>query len=353
MLIWAFIVSLIVALSLTPIIIRLAIRWNIVDKPNYRKVHEKPMPRMGGMAILLSFYIGLVIFLPKELGTIWHIITGSLLIAVVGMLDDKFELSAKMKLLAQILAAVIAVLGGLQIDFIQLPTGEFIYFGALSIPLTILWIVGVTNAINLIDGLDGLAAGVSSIALITITGMALSMGNYLVGAMTLILLGSTLGFLFFNFHPAKIFMGDTGSLFLGYMISTLSLMGLFKNVTIFSIVLPLIILGVPIMDTTFAILRRIIQKKPLSAPDKFHLHHCLLHLGYSHRQTVLLIYAISGIFSIAAVMFNKATLWGSASILVLLLLLIEIIVEATGLIGKRYRPILNFIDSHVMKNKSN
>ncbi|MUV37320.1 UDP-N-acetylglucosamine--undecaprenyl-phosphateN-acetylglucosaminephosphotransferase [Lentibacillus sp. JNUCC-1] len=285
---------------------------------------------------------GFLIFLP-ETGQLWPIMAGASIIVTVGILDDLMELSAKVKFAAQIMAAIVTVLGGVQIEFITLPFGDRVEFGYLAIPITLLWIVGVTNAINFIDGLDGLAAGVTSIALLTISGIAISMGNAAIGLAGMLLLGSTLGFLVYNFHPAKIFMGDTGSLFLGYMVSVLAVMGLFKNVTFFSLIVPIIILGVPILDTLSAIVRRIRHKQPVTSPDKLHLHHCLIRLGYSHRQTVILIYAVSSLFSIAAILFTRATMWGSVMLIVSLILLVELIVEITGIIGENYRPILNII----------
>ena len=168
------------------------------------------------------------------------------------------------------------------------------------------------------------------------------MGNVFVVFAGLMMLGATVGFLIYNFYPAKIFMGDTGALFLGFMISVLSLLG-FKNVTLFSFIIPVIILGVPISDTLFAIVRRIIQRKPLSAPDKSHLHHCLINLGYSHPETVLMIYAVAALFSLAAVIFTKATMFGAIFVIAFLVLMVELIVEMTGLIGKDYKPILNLI----------
>ncbi len=300
------------------------------------------MPRLGGLAIYISFMLGmLLIDTSKEV----HIplLVGSLVIVLTGILDDIFELSAKVKFSLQIAAALIVVLwGGVQVNFINLPFGGTVTFGFLAIPVTILWIVGVTNAINLIDGLDGLAAGVSSIALITISGMAIIMGNTYVIAISSIVLVSTLGFLFYNFYPAKIFMGDTGALFLGYMISVMALLG-FKNVTLISFIVPVLILGVPISDTFFAILRRFLNKQPLSAPDKSHLHHCLLKAGFTHRQTVLIIYAIAAFFGLSALIFSQAKIWGSILLIVVILLLIELFVEAIGLVGKDYRPLLKMI----------
>lgn len=342
------IICFIIAILITPLVKKLAIKIGAVDYPNDRKVHKGLMPRLGGLAIFISFLLGFIIFLPETIEA-WPILIGSTIIVLTGLLDDLKELSAKTKLTGQLLAAIVTVLGGIQIEFITLPFGDRIEFGYLAIPLTILWIVGITNAINLIDGLDGLAAGVSSIALLTISGLAISMGNPLIALIGLILLGSTLGFLFYNFHPAKMFMGDTGALFLGYMISVLAVMGLFKNIAIFSLIVPIIILGVPILDTVFAIVRRIVQNKPLSAPDKLHLHHCLVKLGFSHRQTVIMIYAMSSLFSVAAIMFTRATIWGSTFILIGLIVAIELIVEITGLIGENYRPLLKLVEG--MKTK--
>lgn len=340
----------IISLLLTPLVKKMAIQIGATDKPNERKVHTKIMPRMGGLAIIIGFLIGCFIFIPNQL-QIWPVIIGALIIAITGMLDDIYSLSPRVKLFGQIIAASIPVFGGIQIDFITVPSGEIIYFGWFAIPITIIWIVAITNAINLIDGLDGLAAGVSSIATLTISIIAFSLGHPLTVLLGIMLLGSTLGFLVFNFHPAKIFMGDTGSLFLGYMISLLSVMGLTKSAAIFSLIIPIIVLAVPIMDTLFAIIRRLVQKKPLSSPDKFHLHHCLIRLGFTHRQSVILIYLLSSIFSLAAILFTRATIWGASILIVLLLILVELIVEVTGLISVNYRPLLNLIGAK--RNQAN
>ncbi|WP_246942772.1 glycosyltransferase family 4 protein [Bacillus pinisoli] len=341
MLYLACLICLLITIGITPLIKKLAFKIGATDKPNQRKVHQKVMPRLGGLAIYISFIIGVVIVRPEH-SLLIPILIGSGIILITGILDDMIELSAKVKLMGQVVAALVVVLGGLQVDFINLPFGAKLEFGLFSIPLTILWIVGITNAINLIDGLDGLAAGVSSIALITVSVMAIIMGNVFVVSIGLILLFSTLGFLFYNFHPAKIFMGDTGALFLGFMISVLSLLG-FKNVTVISFIVPIIILGVPISDTVFAIVRRLVNKQPLSAPDKSHLHHCLLNVGYSHRTTVLIIYGMSAIFGIAAILLSKTTMWGSFLVITILILAIELTVEKIGLIGTNYRPLLKMV----------
>ncbi|WP_066190588.1 MULTISPECIES: glycosyltransferase family 4 protein [Gracilibacillus] len=349
MMLISFFICLIIALIATPYIKKLALKLNVTDQPNYRKVHDKVMPRLGGLAIIISFFAGFIIFNPDS-PYFWPIFIGALVITITGILDDMYELSAKIKLLNQFIAASIVVLGGAQITVVNLPFDYTVEFAYLSIPVTILWIVGVTNAINLIDGLDGLAAGVSSIALITISGLAITLGDTFAAFIGFMLLGSTLGFLFYNFYPAKIFMGDTGALFLGYMIGVVSVLG-FKNATLFTLIIPIVILGVPLLDTGLAIIRRIRNKQPWHKPDKLHLHHCLINFGFSHRQAVIMIYMLSALFSLAAIIFTKSTMWGSMITLIAMILLIEIVVEITGIIGKNYRPILNLIEASNQKDK--
>jgi UDP-GlcNAc:undecaprenyl-phosphate GlcNAc-1-phosphate transferase len=340
------------SILLTPIVKKLAFKIGATDKPNKRKVHMKIMPRLGGLAIFLSFIIGILILKPVSEDHL-PIVIGAIIIILTGMLDDVKEISPKLKLAGQITAAaVVVIMGDLKVDFINLPFGGQIDFGYLSFPITMIWIIGITNAINLIDGLDGLAGGVSAIALFSIAGMSIVTGNVYVTVISLIVAASTVGFLFFNFHPAKIFMGDTGALFLGFMIAVLSLLG-YKGVTFVSLVIPVIILGVPISDTFFAIIRRLVNKQPLSAPDKSHLHHCLLKSGFSHRQTVLLIYAMSSVFGLAAFIFSQATVWGSMIVILALLITIEVIVEKIGLVREDYKPLLKFVKGLKPANMKN
>jgi UDP-GlcNAc:undecaprenyl-phosphate/decaprenyl-phosphate GlcNAc-1-phosphate transferase len=334
-------ISFVSVLIVTPWVIKLAKLIGVVDQPDQRKVHTKAMPRMGGLAIFIGVLAGYFTSgLYKE--PIASITLGALVIVAVGLLDDKFALSPKLKLLGQLLAAGIVVYSGLTIEFLYIPFFDRIDIGFLAIPMTILWVIGITNAINLIDGLDGLAAGISSISLATIAFMAFMNGKVLILTLALIVLASAVGFLFYNFHPAKIFMGDTGSLFLGYMIAVLSLLGLYKSVTLFSFVVPVLILGVPLFDTIFAIIRRVVNKKPISAPDKSHLHHRLISLGFSHRETVLIIYALGLFFSISAIIFTKATLWGSVLLIAALLITIQTIAEVIGLVNEKHKPFLSF-----------
>ncbi|RHW37262.1 undecaprenyl/decaprenyl-phosphate alpha-N-acetylglucosaminyl 1-phosphate transferase [Neobacillus notoginsengisoli] len=335
----AFFASLVTVLAATPLVIKLAVRIGAVDKPNERKVHQKLMPRLGGLAIFIgaiaSYFAG-GLYEQK----VTAITVGAIMIVALGMLDDKYELSAKVKFAGQIIVGCLIVYSGLKVDLLTIPyIGDF-ELGLWSYPITVFWIVAFTNAINLIDGLDGLSAGISAIGIITIAIMAALAGKVLIFTLCAILLGSIIGFLFYNFHPAKIFMGDTGALFLGYSISILSLLGLYKSVTLFSFIVPVIILGVPVFDTTFAIIRRIANKRPISSPDKSHLHHRLLALGFSHRKTVLAIYAFGILFGICALLLSESTLWGTIFILFGLLIVTEVIAEIIGLVHVRYKPFL-------------
>ncbi|MGG4394201.1 MraY family glycosyltransferase [Paenibacillus thiaminolyticus] len=359
-------VALLLATGLTPLVKKFAIKVGAVDVPNARKVHTRIMPRMGGLGIFAAFVITLclmALFVPdilfghRDSSLIWALLSGGAIIVLTGALDDRFELSAKVKLVGQIIAACVVVFGfDLTVDFVNVPFGDQ-YWNIeswIAIPLTIFWIVGVTNAINLIDGLDGLAAGVSAISIATILVMAVFMGNPMVIFLCAVLLGSIIGFLFFNFHPAKIFMGDTGSLFLGFSLAVLSLLG-FKQIAIVSFITPLLIIGVPLSDTFFAIVRRAVQKKPIFAPDKGHLHHCLRELGFSHRKTVLIIYAIATFFGVLAIIQSVAAShdanWVTFVVICILIVSLQLGAEVIGIVSKTKRPLLNMI--HRMRVKAN
>lgn len=341
-----FVVALLLAVGITPAVKRFAMKVGAVDAPNQRKVHTRIMPRLGGLAIFLAFVAALLVTLPltpdEKSHVIWGMLLGGLIVTIVGALDDRYDLSPKLKLLGQIVAASVVVSFGVKVDFVTLPFGDGTQMGWLSIPITIFWIVGVTNAINLIDGLDGLAAGVSAIATGTIFVLALMMGNVTVALLAAALLGSILGFLFFNFHPAKIFMGDSGALFLGFSLATLSVLG-FKQATLVSFVVPIFILGVPLSDTFFAIVRRMLNKTPISAADKNHLHHCLLALGLSHRNSVLVIYGIAAMFATSAVLLSTVAQWVALIVIAVTLLILQIGAEAIGIVSKSRRPVIQFV----------
>ncbi|GMX60333.1 MraY family glycosyltransferase [Paenibacillus elgii] len=347
-----FVAALLIALLMTPLVKRFAFWVGAVDAPNHRKVHSRIMPRLGGLAIFIAFIAAYFVVSPAintlKTDVVFGLLVGGAIVVLIGALDDRFDLSPKIKLLGQILAASVVVYSGAVIDLVNLPFGD----GAVSltwfaVPLTIFWIVGVTNAINLIDGLDGLSAGVSGIATTTILVLALMMGNVTVALLCVVLLGSIAGFLFYNFHPAKIFMGDSGALFLGFCLATLSVLG-FKQATVVSLLVPIMILGVPLSDTFFAIMRRWVNNLPISAADKSHLHHCLLQLGFSHRTTVLIIYGIAIFFGSSAVLLSfmseQDALWGAVILIAILLFVLVLGAEAIGIISKTKKPVLHFLN---------
>jgi len=288
-----------ISLFLTPWVSKLAFKIGAVDKPCKRKVHTKLMPRLGGLAVFAGFMAISVIFYGFDTRVL-GIMAGGSIILLLGILDDKYDLPARYKLLGQIAAAAVVVTTGTVIRFVDNPFDGYIGLGAFAIPLTILWIVGITNALNLIDGLDGLASGISLIALATFTIMAYRTDQVVVAMLTLALAGAVLGFLRYNFHPASIFLGDSGAMFLGFMIASLAVMGLLKSVTAITVITPVLVLAVPIFDTAFAMLRRFFNGKPIMNADQGHLHHRLLAFGLSHRQVVLVIYGFSIVSSLAA-----------------------------------------------------
>ncbi|PNZ28371.1 glycosyltransferase family 4 protein [Staphylococcus rostri] len=334
-------VSMIVSLIATPIVIAVSKKLDIVDKPNFRKVHTQPISMMGGAVILIAFFIGVWLGHPIERET-KPLLLGAIVIYIVGLIDDLYDIKPVLKLLGQVAAASIVVMYGVTIDFISLPMGPIIHFGWLSIPITIIWFVAIINAINLIDGLDGLAAGVSTIAYVTIAFIAILQGNIFIIMICSVQIGALLGFLVFNFHPAKIFLGDNGALLLGFIIGFVSLLG-FKNITLISLFFPVVILAVPFIDTLFAMVRRVKKGQHIMQADKSHLHHRLLDLGYTHRQTVILIYSIAIMFSVVSVILYLSQPWGVFLMIILIIITIELIVEFTGLIDNDYRPLLNMI----------
>lgn len=351
--IWIYIIGFaaacLLSVILTPLVKKFAIKVGAIDVPNHRSVHSRIMPRMGGLAIFLAFVGAYFIIAPATTGynmdVALGLILGGAVIVLIGALDDKYDLSPKVKLLGQVIAAAIVISFGLQIDYIKLPFFDAMDIAPwIGIPLTVLWIVGVTNAINLIDGLDGLSAGVSAIATTSLLVLAIMMGNVTVIFLCVILLGTTIGFLFYNFHPAKIFMGDSGSLFLGFSLATLSILG-YKSATIVSFLVPLAILGVPLSDTFMAIIRRKLNNKPIFTADKGHLHHCLMGLGFSMKKSVLIIYGIASFFGLCAVLLSKASQWGAILVVVLLLLFMEIGAEAIGIVSKSRKPVIRFIQN--------
>ena len=304
----AFATAFAVAFVATPAVKRLAARVGAVDVPkDNRRMHKKPIPLMGGLAIALGFLAAVLLFAHKTAQLI-GILIGAFIILGLGIADDIKPLPAKRKLLIQLLAALVPVLSGVQVqvitNFNPFAGNAYIRLGILSIPFTALWIVGMTNAVNFIDGLDGLAVGVSSIATLCILAIALLVSEGAVAVVAAALCGACLGFFPFNYNPAGIFMGDTGALFLGYMLATLSVQGLFKLYAAISFVVPFLVFGLPIFDTTFAIVRRIAAGRPPMEGDRGHLHHRLIDMGFSQKQSVFILYVVSAFLGLTAVLLS-------------------------------------------------
>jgi UDP-GlcNAc:undecaprenyl-phosphate GlcNAc-1-phosphate transferase len=319
--------------ALVPLVKRAAIHTGAMDIPNERKVHKKPMPRMGGLAIFGAFLIGYMLF-ARMSTTMLSILIGGFVIVLTGIFDDIKPIPAKIKFLLQIIASCIVVFYG------HIALNKIGVFGlVINFPepinfiISILFIVAITNAINLIDGLDGLAAGVSSIYFATIAVIAYMLNKMqgLDTILSLIMLGSTLGFLVHNFHPAKIFMGDTGSLFLGFTISVVALLG-FKGTTLTSLIIPILILAIPIFDTVLAICRRLLKGEKIMAPDKEHFHHQLLKMKFSVPTTVLIIYGIDILFASVSILYAIDDAKAALAVYIILMVLLFILVVKTDIL---------------------
>lgn len=303
-------VAFLIALILTPVVRSLAVRVGAVDVPrDGRRMHDHPIPRMGGLAIFLAFLLSVLVFVPMT-NQLRGMLLGAVVIVVLGIFDDIRALRASFKLVVQILAALIAVFSGNVIDQLSNPNvfsaSPYWYLGWLAYPITILWVVGMTNAVNLIDGLDGLSCGVCSISSLTLLVISLLVGEPVVPILVAALAGGCLGFLPYNMHPAKIFMGDTGSTFLGYVLAVISIQGLFKMYTLISFVVPFLIFGLPIFDTCFAFTRRIAHGQSPMHPDRGHVHHRLIDMGFSQKQAVAVLYVITGILGLSAVVLTTS-----------------------------------------------
>ena len=327
----AVVCAALVAYTTTPPVRLLAFRIGAIDIPtDARRMHKKPTPRIGGLAIFAGFLVATLVFCEPsaQLYSIW---IGGGILAILGVLDDIFRLSAWIKLIVQLCVAGIAVSFGILIDHITF-AGAVIEFGYFSIPVTMLWIVGLSNAINLIDGLDGLSCGISAITSVSIFMVMLITGDFTSALITAILTGACLGFLPYNKNPAKIFMGDTGALFLGYTLSIISVQGLFKLHTMLSFLVPLSIFALPILDTFIAIFRRVLHGQSPFHPDRGHFHHKLVDMGFTHKEAVRLLYAISAIMGLVAVtytdaIFQEATtrLWKTLIILAAAIIIIVLV----------------------------
>lgn len=339
----------IIQAAITPFIRRLAFVLGAVDIPNKRRVNKKTMPTLGGLGIFVTFNIGVFILLREQFPTheAFSVLLGSSVIVLTGIIDDIMELKPRQKMFGIFIGSlVIYFLSGIKMSVLNLPfLNKQINLGWWSLPITIFWILALTNAVDLIDGLDGLADGVSMISLTTmgIVGyFFLHTGQLYIPISCFMLAACLLGFLPYNFHPAKMFLGDTGALYIGFMIAVFSLKGL-KNVTFISMLVPVTILGVPITDTIYAMIRRKLNNQPVSQADKHHLHHQLMKMGLTHRQAVLAIYGISLIFSFISLLFLLSPVWGLWLLITGLAVALELFVESIGLLGEKYKPLLSLI----------
>ncbi|MBL7170905.1 MAG: undecaprenyl/decaprenyl-phosphate alpha-N-acetylglucosaminyl 1-phosphate transferase [Candidatus Omnitrophica bacterium] len=346
---------------LTPLIRRICLKRKYIDYPNERKIHSVPTPRLGGVAIYISFFLALipVLFLSSNLPsrflrTVVALFASSSIIFFLGLYDDIKGANAKVKFGFQILAALLLIYGfNFKIKCLTNPFTDYssINFGWLAVPITLLWIVGLTNAINIIDGLDGLACGVVSIVSITLFLVAIHQGDTAVALLTGAMAGTTLAFLRFNFNPAKIFMGDTGSMFLGFLLSAIAITSYRKSTVLFALLVPFIALGVPIIDTMLAIFRRFLSGSHPFQADQEHFHHRLLGLGLSHRQVVIFIYIITIALGLVAFSFTAVKDEFAAVLLVVIGIVIFLVVGRLGLSQKEFDLFSNRFTNHRTRKK--
>lgn len=351
--------ALLMSLFLTPLVRFLAFRVGAVDNPNARRVNKVPMPTSGGLAIFMSFLVaslglipiaskGAMFFGQTYFSYILPVVIGATVITLTGFLDDLYELSPKLKMFGILIGAVIVwAFTDFKFDSFKIPFGgPLLVFGPfLTLFLTVLWIVSITNAINLIDGLDGLVSGVSIISLVTMAIVSyffLPQTDFFLTLTILVLISAIAGFFPYNYHPAMIYLGDTGALFIGFMIGVLSLQGL-KNSTAVAVVTPVIILGVPIMDTIVAIIRRSLSGQKFYEPDKMHLHHRLLSMGFTHRGAVLVVYGITMLFSLISLLLNVSSRIGGVLLMLGLLFGLEVFIEGLEIWGEKRTPLFNLL----------
>lgn len=301
-------VSFLIAFCSTPLVSKMAYTVGAIDVPkDNRRMHDHPIPRLGGLAIAIGFLLSTFLFedLDRQMQ---GILLGSIVILVLGVFDDCLTLPALPKFFVQIFSAIIVVMHGCTIRYVTNPfssvPGACFDLGFLAGPITVLWIVTMTNAVNFIDGLDGLAVGVSGISAATMLVIAMLVSEEHVAVILAALLGACLGFIPYNFNPAKIFMGDTGATFLGFILAAMSIQGLFKMYAVISFVVPFLILGVPFFDICFAVIRRLLKHQNPMTADRGHIHHRLIDMGFSQKQSVAITYTLTGILGLAAVLLT-------------------------------------------------
>lgn len=305
---FAFVTALAVSFGATPVVRIFAKNIGAIDVPkDNRRMHNTPIPRLGGLAIFLGFVVSVLLFGNVD-AQMRAILLGAVILVVVGVIDDITPLKPLVKFAGQIIAALIPVLNGVKVYSVANPFVDYAYINleAWSIPLTVIWIVAIINAVNFIDGLDGLAVGISSIASISLLTVAALVSEPHIAVVMAALAGACIGFMPFNINPAKIFMGDTGSMFLGYILATISIQGMFKFYAIVSFIVPFMVLGLPILDTAFAIIRRLMKGQSPLVADRGHIHHRLIDMGFNQKQSVAILYALSAILGLSAVILTTS-----------------------------------------------
>lgn len=311
-LVTAMLCAFLITFAMTPVARVIAFNLGAIDVPkDKRRMHKEPIPRMGGLAIFIGFTVAALVFCDITLPFIGMLV-GALLLIIVGVLDDIYSLNAFVKLAMQIVSASVAAYMGNVIEHIFL-FGHYIDFGIFSIPLTVFWIVALINAVNLIDGLDGLSCGISAISacFLLLSAFFVPAETSFVILITAILAGACVGFMPFNSNPAKIFMGDTGSMFLGYTLAVISIQGFFKLNALMAFWVPFLVLAMPLFDTAFAFLRRMLQGKSPFSPDRGHIHHRLIDMGFNQKQSVRILYAICAILGTSAILMVKGNAIGA------------------------------------------
>ena len=330
-------VAAVISYLATPFVKKLAFKIGAVDVPkDNRRMHKKPIPRLGGLAIVIAFLLCTFLFVKLE-KQMQGILLGAIIILVVGVLDDCLALPALPKFFAQIAAGTIVVLHGCSIRYVTNPFSPVPFdLGWLAGPVTVFWIVLMTNAVNFIDGLDGLAVGVSGISTATMLVIALLLGEEGVAVILAALLGACIGFIPYNFNPAQIFMGDTGSTFLGFVLASISVQGLFKMYAVISFMVPFLILGVPFFDVSFAVIRRLAKGQNPMTADRGHIHHRLIDMGLSQKQSVAIVYMLTGVLGLAAVLLANNT--GTKAFILFAAVFVVAVLGFAVIFGPHHRP---------------
>ena len=325
-------VAFVVAAAVTPAAIKIAPKIGAMDIPkDERRMHKKPMPRFGGIAIYLGIMAALAVFALKDKG-ITSVMTGCTLIYMLGLIDDLKDLKPLVKLCGQIVCATVVYIMGVRIEFITnyFGPGNMAFGDVACFIITVLWLIAITNAVNLIDGLDGLAAGIAAISALCIGYVAYIHGQYVPTLAMMAIACAALGFLPYNFNPAKIFMGDSGSELLGFSIAAVSILGTVKSATIVVVIIPALVLGLPIFDTVMAIFRRLAKHQSIGTADKDHLHHRIMKAGFGQKRAVMILYCISGIMGIVAVLYSRGLTVEYLGLTAVAIMLIYVLLSDTG-----------------------